>query len=85
MPPHSGTADQLCKRREGVTEHPLFSTIALTLVVVIALAVGASVVVWRIRSTGASSRYGLIAATVLVATAAIFVDYLRVARVRGLS
>jgi hypothetical protein len=47
--------------------------------------VGASVVVWRIKSTGASSRYGLIAATVLVATAAIFVDYLRVARVRGLS
>jgi hypothetical protein len=58
--------------REGVTEHPLFSTIALTAVAVIALlGVGASAVVWRIRSSGAVSRYSLIAAIVLVATAAI--------------
>jgi hypothetical protein len=72
MPAHSDTADQLCKRREGVTEHPFFSTIALTLVAVIALlAVGASAVVWRIRSTGAASRGSLVAAIVLVATAAI--------------
>jgi len=52
--------------------HSWFSTIALTLVTVIALlAVGASVMVWRIRRTGAS-RYGLIAAIAVVASAAVF-------------
>jgi hypothetical protein len=52
--------------------HPWVSTIALTFVAVIALlAVVAGAIVWRIRSTGAASRYGFIAAIVLVATAAI--------------
>jgi len=46
--------------------HTWFSTIALTLIAVIALlAVGASVAVWRIRSIG------LMATIWLVATAAI--------------
>jgi hypothetical protein len=51
--------------------HSWFSTIALTLITVIAfLAIGASVMVWRIRTTGAS-RYGLIAAIAVVASAAV--------------
>lgn len=51
--------------------HPWFSTIALTFVVGIAfLAVGASVMVWRIRPTGAL-RYGLIAVIAVVASAAV--------------
>ena len=51
--------------------HAWFSTIALTLVAVIAvLAVGASVMVWRIRPTRAA-RYGLTAAIAFVASAII--------------
>jgi hypothetical protein len=51
---------------------PGFSVLALTLVAALAiLAVGASVVVWRIRSLPAAYRCGLIGAIAVIAAAGI--------------
>jgi hypothetical protein len=51
---------------------PGFSVLALTLVAALAiLAVGASVVVWRIRSLAAAYRCGLIGAIAVIAAAGI--------------
>jgi uncharacterized membrane protein YcjF (UPF0283 family) len=51
---------------------PGFSVLALTLVAALAsLAVGASVVVWRIRSLAAADRCGLIGAIAVIVAAGI--------------
>lgn len=55
-----------------MTADPWYSITALALAVVLAiLAVGASVVVWRIRSLPTRSRYGLIGLIALFAASGI--------------
>jgi len=51
--------------------YPGYSVLALALVVVLALLAVGSVVVWRIRSMTAASRYGLMGLIAVFATAGI--------------